>query len=110
MTKDIIHGIQIPQEFTIQKSVFQHPRFNRRRIATMILLYLALSLVSLPLCSASCSEAVQEVCQEVITENNDQLLETMGEMVADRSCDTSNMIQKAHLDQLYQKMANLVSG
>ena len=80
----------------------------------MILLYLALSLVSLPLCSAgNCSEAVQEVCQEVITENNDRLLETMGEMVADRSCDTSNMIQKEHFDQLYQKIEkidNLLSG
>jgi len=83
---------------------------NRRRIPTMILLYLALSLLSLPLCSSSnCSEAVQEVCQEVITENNDQLLETMGEMVANRSCDNSNMIQKEHFDQLYQKIANLIS-
>jgi len=77
---------------------------NRKRIATMILLYLGLSLLSLPLCSASeCSEAVEEVCQEVITENNDQLLETVAEMVADRPCDTSNMIQKEHLDQLYEK-------
>ena len=77
----------------------------------MILLYWALSLLSLQLCNASeCSEAVEEVCQEVITENNDQLLETVAEMVADRPCDTSNMIQKEHLDQLYEKMANLISG
>ena len=80
----------------------------------MILLFLGLSLLSLPLCSASeCSEAVEEVCQEVITENNDQLLETVAEMVADRSCDTSNLIQKEHFDQLYQKIEkidNLITG
>ena len=113
-----------PQEFTIQKSVFQHPRFNHRRIATMMLLYLALSLLSWPLCSASeCLEAVQGVCHEVIEENNDLLLETVEEMVSNRSCNAlnvSNQIRdieetlgntiEQHFEQLYQKIANSTQG
>ena len=54
------------------------------------LLSLFLSLVCLQLCFANeCIEAVEEACSQVIEENNDQLLETMEEMVANRSCDNS---------------------
>ena len=81
------------------------------------LLYLALSLVLLPLCTANeCLEAVEEACHEVIVENNDQLLETMEEMVANRSCDVSNQFRgikddlentmKQHFEQLYLKLAD----
>ena len=81
------------------------------------LLYLALSLVLLPLCNANeCLEAVEEACHEVIVENNDQLLETMEEMVANRSCDVSNQFRgikddlentmKQHFEQLYLKLAD----
>ena len=98
----------------------------------MILLYLALSLVSLPLCSGSnCSEAVQEVCQEVITENNDQLLGAMEEMVANRSRSDEQLkddlilhfsdqfsdvkeylgvTMMNHFDQLSQKVADPLLG
>ena len=79
------------------------------------LMYLALLLVLLPLCNANeCLEAVEEVCHEVIVENNDQLLETMEEMVANRSCNAANPFSqntlKEHFEQLYQKMANLILG
>ena len=54
-----------------------------------ILLMLAL----LPICYANeCMEAVQETCQEVIIENNEQLLETMEGMVANSTCDASNFV------------------
>lgn len=53
-------------------------------------LSLFLSLVCMQLCYANeCIEAVEEACSQVIEENNDQLLETMEEMVANRSCDNS---------------------
>ena len=81
------------------------------------LMYLALLLVLLPLCNANeCLEAVEEACHEVIVENNDQLLETMEEMVANRSCDVSNQFRgikddlentmKQHFEQLYLKLAD----
>ena len=98
----------------------------------MILLYLGLSLLSLPLCSAgNCSEAVQEVCQEVITENNDQLLGAMEEMVANRSRSDEQLkddlilhfsdqfsdvkeylgvTMMNHFDQLSQKVADPLLG
>ena len=54
-----------------------------------ILLMLAL----LPICYANeCMEAVQETCQEVIIENNEQLLETMEGMVANSTCDASTFV------------------
>ena len=80
--------------------------FNIKEIATMIrrrnkLLYLALSLVLLPLCTANeCLEAVEEACHEVIVENNDQLLETMEKMVANRSCDAANPLLDGQLNEL----------
>ena len=53
-------------------------------------LSLFLSLVCMQLCYANeCIEAVEEACSQVIEENNDQLLETMEEMVANRSCENS---------------------
>ena len=47
----------------------------------------------LPTCiSNECMEAVQETCQEVIIENNEQLLQTMESMVANSTCDASNFV------------------
>ena len=65
------------------------------------LLYLALWMVWWQICNASeCLEAVQEVCHEVIEENNDQLLETMEEMVSNRSCNASNPLLESQLNEL----------
>ena len=69
-------------------SVFLQLLFNAKNIATMILrrgefLSLFLSFICMQLCHANeCIEAVEEACSQVIEENNDQLLETMEEMVA----------------------------
>ena len=87
-------------------SVFLQLLFNAKNIATMILrrgalLSLLLSLAWLQLCYASdCLEAVEEVCHEVIVENNDQLLETMEEMVSNRSCNASNPLVESQLTEL----------
>ena len=66
------------------------------------LLYLALWMVCWQICNASeCLEAVQEVCHEVIEENNDHLLETMEEMVSNRSCEAaSNPLVESQLNEL----------
>ena len=71
-------------------------------------MYLALLLVLLPLCNANeCLEAVEEACHDVIVENNDQLLETMEEMVANRSCDVSNPLFDDQLkDDLILNISN----
>ena len=72
------------------------------------LLSLFLSLVCLQLCYANeCIEAVEEACSQVIEENNDQLLETMEEMVANRSCDNSNPLFDDQLkDDLILNISN----
>ena len=47
----------------------------------------------MPICIGNeCMEAVQETCQEVIIENNEQLLQTMEGMVANSTCDASNFV------------------
>ena len=89
-----------------QVSVFLHLLFNAKKFAAMILrrgefLSFLLSLVCLQLCFASeCLETVKEVCHEVIVENNDQLLETMEEMVSNRSCNASNPLLESQLNEL----------
>ena len=65
-------------------------------------LSLFLSLVCMQLCYANeCIEAVEEACSQVIVENNDQLLETMEEMVSNRSCNaSSNPLLESQLNEL----------
>ena len=55
---------------------------------------LVFMLALLPICIANeCMEAVQDTCQQVITENNGQLLQTMEGMVANSTCDASNFVE-----------------
>ena len=92
-------------------SVFQHLLINAKKVASMILrrgefLSLFLSLVCLQHCYANgCIEAVEEACSQVIVENNDQLLETMEEMVSNRSCNaSSNPLLESQLNELNNDM------
>ena len=65
-------------------------------------------LASLAFCYANeCMDAVQETCQEVIIENNEQLLETMEGMVANRTCDVSNFVLDEQMkDELILRLSD----